>query len=148
VGNYKSAGQSKLFPDVPLNPLGLFMVGEPIRGKSLANVAEIVEVICDEFKNWQSASGGNWPSYANGELSALVNACQNMKNNIPADTKHTVDSNKVRGLIKSYITRLRNDANASNDFMNQTWTLWNSMVDFGNTIACGGTIQTTMEFYA
>jgi hypothetical protein len=148
MGAFKSAGKSELFPDFPLNPQNLFIMDEPIRGQSLANVTEIALIICDEFEKWKNSSQGKWPSYATEELSALLRACNRMKMNTPLGILHTVNSDKIRTLVHDYIIRLRNDAKANNDFMNRNWTLWNSMIDFGNTIACGGTLQTTMQYYA
>ncbi|MBK8167941.1 MAG: hypothetical protein IPK64_18505 [bacterium] len=148
MGAFKSAGKSELFPDFPLNPQNLFRLGEPIQGQSLADAAEVGRCICAEFLDWMAEAGGAWPPYATAELSALTRAFEAMNARASSANYHNVDSGAIRRLARDYVRRLRHDRAAHADFMAQRWTLYNATIDFGNTIACGGTLQTILQHYS
>ncbi len=146
--NYAKAYPSKLFPDYPIRPQNIFILDEPIWDQSLANISMIGLCITNEFQVWKNSVGNyKWPSYANEELSALINAYHQMQAKVPNGITHTVNVQEVRKLAMSYINLLRNDDVLYSEFMAGQITLFNLSLDFANTIACGGTLQTSLEWY-
>ena len=145
---FNSAYRSELFPDFPLNPQDLFVLGETIEGLSLLNIARIGLCVTDEFKALRdSAKENEWPAYADRELSALINAYNQMQAKVPSHIKHTVNVDEVRQLAAAYIEKFKNDKELYAKFMSSQITIMNLSIDFGNTIACGGTLQTILSWY-
>jgi hypothetical protein len=104
--------------------------------------------IADEFQDWRnSIPREKWPSYADEELLALISAYNRMEAAVPNHIRHTVNVLEIRKLAKAYVERLKSNSVLYDEFMTGEITLLYLSIDFGNTIACGGTLQTVLEWY-
>ena len=145
---FNSAYPSALFPDFPLNPQDLFVLGETIEDLTLLNISIIGLCIAVEFEAWRdSVKESEWPDYADIELSALINAYDQMQAKVPKHIEHTVNVDEVRRLSAAYIDKFKKDKGLYSKFMTSQITLMNLSIDFGNTMACGGTLQTILSWY-
>jgi len=149
TGDFNSATPSWNFADFPLNPQNLFRQGCLLKGVALLNIATIGQCICAAFEAWrgEAAPQRRWPEYADRELVALKRAYERMHAREPVGIRHSVDTIEVQRLAKAYIERVKKDDVVYAKFMNGDQTLYNLSVDFANTIACGGTLQTILQYY-
>ncbi len=147
---YGKCGKSWLFDDFPLNPQPLIRGEGPLKDQSLLDISEIGRCICVQFQAWKliaEKNEGMWPEYASKELTGMIDAYERMKSNVPSKFKHKVDSEKIMELAWMYIERIMNDEKAYASFLKADDTLMNLTIDFGNTISCGGKLQTALKWY-
>jgi hypothetical protein len=146
--SFNKAGPSQVFPDFPLNPQSLFYQGLVIKDGHLLNIATIGLCICKEFDALKSSVGSEkWPRYADRELGALKRAYERMLAKVPPGTRHNVNTGEVRRLARAYLDCVKNSKTVYAEFTEARLTLLNMSIDFANTIACGGTLKTILEWY-
>lgn len=148
AGRLKKAYISKILPIFPLNPQNLFHMGEAIANENLLNIAIIGQCICGEFEAWRDRVGPQqWPTFADRELAALKRSYERMHADVPFGIRHTVNTDEVKRLAKAYLECIQNDRTLYANFKDARLTVFYLSVDFANTIACGGSLQTILEWY-
>jgi len=143
--SFKSVSKSELFPELPLSNQYLFCMEEPIKDRNLANISEVGLSICANIKEWEISNSSKWPSYAVSELEDLTSAFLRMKKAAPIEFRPIVDTDKISNMMNKYMLELKYNKAVFNKFFHKEYTLYYMIIDFGNTIGCGGTLQTALE---
>lgn len=139
--SYGTAMQSDYCPNFPVRPLNLFRKGEPLKDEALANIAEILRGILLGFS---SPSDLRWSADAQQELGALDQSLGRMLSRV--HSRATVDALTIKKMAQEYIERLGKKSDIRNRFYDGSISVINLVYDFANTLGCGGTLQTALEW--
>ncbi|MEJ2454840.1 MAG: hypothetical protein P8103_11875 [Candidatus Thiodiazotropha sp.] len=144
---FKESAPSKYLPNFPQCAQDLFTHGAVIEGTYLASISDIGQAILLEIENWKAETEtGQWPNFADNEIAAFRRTYQRMENFAEGQPSQA-NTADVRKLAKAYFIAIRSNDELYQRFLQGQLTLYNLKIDFANTIACGGTLQTTLEWY-
>jgi hypothetical protein len=147
---YTQALPSQVFPDFPLNPQNLSYDGALIKDEVLLNVVTVALIFLQEMKALRQRAGrGNWPGTADKELSALEISLtgSRMTRNFSRGIRASVNASKIHHLAEFYLNRLRDDRAEYAEFMSGRLSVYFLMLDFAQTLGCGSTLQTALEWH-
>ena len=146
-GALKTAGQSKLFPDFPLHPQNLFRMGQTIDGQVAADAAGVMHIVLKAVMDLAGRNRSTWPEFADREMLALATSMKTMNDQIPRQFYPRINEEEIARLASDYFRRFESETQLYERFRKADISVYFLCIDFLNTIACGGTLQTAWERY-
>lgn len=155
---YKQAFKSVIIPEYPLKQLFLFIHGEPIMEKNLATVSALGLSICEKLSRFIANFSINKYKfdyvyepllfrYLEDEIQSLVNVFEKIDSSVKAKGFYPDYSYMQFSTHCFEYLQMLEKKNIHKLLIEQKLTAYNILIDYGNTIGCGGTIQTTLEYY-